>query len=122
MNIFDCWYDQTLFDSKLEFAIRSWSIQSEEIRLSVQEADDERLNVLMNMYQKFGRSTIEAEVSSRTLYLVQIGYITMQTKEPLEIRIQWVAGYVNAFTGEYPSESEIKRFQHRHGYDPKELV
>jgi AcrR family transcriptional regulator len=120
LNVFDCWYDQTLFDSKLEFAIRSWSLQSSDIRQAVQEADDERLQALIKMYQAFGKSQIEAEVNARTLYLVQIGYITMQTKEPLEVRMKWVPGYVNAFTGQYPSESELSRFQHRHGYHPKE--
>lgn len=120
LNVFDCWYDQTLFDSRLEFAIRSWSLQSADIRQSVQEADDERLNALIAMFEKFGKSEIEAEVHARTLYLVQIGYITMQTKEPLETRIQWIPGYVKAFTGEDPSDSELSRFQHRHGYYQKE--
>lgn len=120
LNIFDCWYDQELFDSKLEFAIRSWSLQSEDIRQAVQAADDERLAALIAMYEKFGKAKIDAVVHARTLYLVQIGYITMQTKEPLEVRIQWVPGYVKAFTGEVATESELRRFQHRHGYINKE--
>ncbi|RDL43746.1 TetR/AcrR family transcriptional regulator [Marinomonas piezotolerans] len=120
LNVFDCWYDQTLFDSKLEFAVRSWSLQSSEIRDAVQQADDERLNALIAMYTKFGKAKVEADVNARTLYLVQIGYITMQVKESIETRMQRVPSFTKAFTGEWPSENEINRFYHRHGYHPEQ--
>lgn len=116
LNVFDCWYDQQLFDSRLEFAIRSWALHSEDIRTAVQEADDIRLKALIQMCEKFGKPKVAAEVNARTLYLVQIGYITMQVKEPLETRMQWIPGYVKAFTGEDASANEISRFQHRHGH------
>ena len=29
LNVFDCWLDSSLFDSRFEFAIRSWAMQSE---------------------------------------------------------------------------------------------
>ena len=28
LNVFDCWLDPALFDSKLEYAIRAWALQS----------------------------------------------------------------------------------------------
>jgi hypothetical protein len=28
LNVFDCWLDKDLFDSKFEFAVRSWALQS----------------------------------------------------------------------------------------------
>lgn len=28
LNVFDCWYDTDLFESRFEFAIRSWALQS----------------------------------------------------------------------------------------------
>lgn len=117
LNIFDCWYDQTLFDARLEFAIRSWSLQSPEIKNAVQAADDERLEALIALFERFGKTRIEAEVNARTLYLVQIGYITMQTQETLATRMRRVPDYVKAFTGQLPSDSEISRFHHRHAFN-----
>ena len=31
-NVCDCWFDADLFDSKFEFAIRSWAQQSADVR------------------------------------------------------------------------------------------
>jgi AcrR family transcriptional regulator len=31
LNVFDCWLDPSLFDSRFEFAVRSWAHQSPEV-------------------------------------------------------------------------------------------
>ncbi|TIU62034.1 MAG: TetR/AcrR family transcriptional regulator, partial [Mesorhizobium sp.] len=53
---------------------------------------------------------------ARTIYLVQIGYISMQTKEDLAIRMKRIPGYVEIFTGQAPHKRELDRFFARHGY------
>ena len=40
-----------------------------------------------------------ADVRARTVYLVQIGYITMQVKEDLATRMKRIPHYVEVFTG-----------------------
>ena len=50
LNVFDCWLDSRLFDSKFEFAVRSWALQSEEILQEVQEADRTRMDALASMF------------------------------------------------------------------------
>ena len=42
LNVFDCWVDPTLFDSKLEYAVRAWALQSPEVAAQVHEADEAR--------------------------------------------------------------------------------
>src|SRR5690606_34154567 len=37
LNVFDCWLNRDLFDSKFEFAVRSWALQSEEILTEIME-------------------------------------------------------------------------------------
>jgi AcrR family transcriptional regulator len=49
LNIFDCWFDKDLFDSKFEFAVRSWSLQSSEILEEVRKADNLRLDALRRL-------------------------------------------------------------------------
>ncbi|PLK69129.1 TetR family transcriptional regulator [Rhizobium sp. TH135] len=114
LNVFDCWLDTALFDSKFEFAIRSWALQSEEILGEVQAADNARLEALGRMFERFGHEPVAADVRARTLYLVQIGYISMQTEEELELRLKRIPEYVAIFTGTGPEQREIDRFLSRH--------
>lgn len=57
-----------------------------------------------------------ADVRARTIYLTQIGYISMQTHEDLSTRMQRIPGYVQIFTGVSTSDGEIQRFYARHGH------
>jgi AcrR family transcriptional regulator len=116
LNVFDCWLDNSLFDSQFEFAVRSWAIQSPDILAEVQNADQARLDALSRMFVRFGFNEISADVRARTMYLVQIGYISMQTKEDLGMRMKRIPEYVEIYTGETPQRRELDRFFARHGY------
>lgn len=116
LNVSDCWLDGELFDSKFEFAIRSWALQSPEILVEVQKADQQRLEALKRMFVRFGQDESHADVRARTTYLVQIGYISMQTKEDVSVRMKRIPEYVEIFTGQAPEQRELDRFFARHGY------
>jgi AcrR family transcriptional regulator len=118
LNICDCWLDSRLFDSKMEFAIRSWALQSDDISADVRKADQERLDALRQMFVRFGLSEVNADVRARTTYLVQIGYITMQTEEDIETRMQRIPDYIEVLTGTTATQAELQRFAARHGYRP----
>ncbi|PSH65707.1 TetR family transcriptional regulator [Phyllobacterium brassicacearum] len=118
LNVFDCWIDNSLFDSQFEFAVRSWALQSDSILAEVQQADQARLAALSRMFVRFGHEEVSADVRARTIYLVQIGYISMQTKEDLAVRMKRIPEYVEIFTGEAPQQRELDRFFARHGYVP----
>ncbi|MER9138946.1 TetR/AcrR family transcriptional regulator [Mesorhizobium sp. M0047] len=116
LNVFDCWLDKSLFDSQFEFAVRSWALQSPDILAEVHKADQARLDAMSQMFVRFGYEESSADVRARTIYLVQIGYISMQTKEDLANRMNRIPGYVEIFTGEAPQKRELDRFFARHGY------
>jgi len=116
LNVFDCWLDTGLFDSQFEFAIRSWALQSPEILAEVQAADQRRLDALIRMLTRFGDSAETADVRARTIYLVQIGYISLQTKEDVSVRMKRIPKYVEIFTGRAPERRELDRFFSRHGF------
>lgn len=118
LNVFDCWLDATLFDSKFEFAVRSWALQSDELLAEVAEADRIRMEALTRMFMRFGHSENTADVRARNTYLVQIGYISMQSKEDVSLRMRRIPEYIAIYTGEIPQQRELDRFYARHGYRP----
>lgn len=118
LNVCDCWFDQDLFDSRFEFAVRSWALQSPQILAEVQDADRKRIAALTALYERFGRDSVSSAVRARAIYLVQIGYISMQTKEEMDLRMSRMAEYVNVYTGMMPEPREMMRFFARHGYRP----
>lgn len=122
LNVCDCWFDQDLFDSRFEFAIRSWALQSPKILAEVQEADTARIAALTAMFERFGHTPSAAAVRARTIYLVQIGYISMQTKEDVRLRMSRMPEYVQVYTGVDPEAREMNRFFSRHGVSFVEQV
>ncbi|RVI98424.1 TetR/AcrR family transcriptional regulator [Sinorhizobium meliloti] len=119
LNVFDCWVNKDLFDSQFEFAIRSWALQSPEILAEVQQADQARMEALSTMFKRFGYAEPAADVRARTTYLVQIGYISMQSKEDIALRMKRIPEYIAIYTGQTPQQRELDRFFARHGYKPE---
>ena len=99
--------------------MRSWALQSSGILAEVQEADRIRMEALKRMFLRFGHSDITADVRARTTYLVQIGYISMQSREDLAERMKRIPEYIAIFTGQEPEQRELARFYARHGYEPQ---
>lgn len=116
LNVFDCWLNKDLFDSKFEFAVRSWALQSPEIQKEIQDADQLRMDALKRMFLRFGLGENSADVRARTTYLVQIGYISMQAQEDLATRMLRIPEYIKIYTGEMPEQRELNRFFARHHY------
>lgn len=119
LNVFDCWLDSDLFDSRFEFAVRSWALQSPDILAQVRQADQARIEALTRMFMRFGLSETNADVRARTTYLVQIGYISMQSQEELAVRMKRIPDYIAIYTGEMPQQRELDRFFARHRYKPE---
>jgi len=118
LNIIDCWLMPDLFDSRLEFAVRSWSMQSDDVRVEIEKADQQRLDALAKLLIHFGQEERMADVRARAIYLVQIGYISMKANEDLAVRMARIPGYVETFCGQAPTQSELNRFYARHNFAP----
>ncbi|WP_334174731.1 TetR/AcrR family transcriptional regulator [Pseudoxanthobacter sp.] len=115
-NVYDCWFNHDMFDSKFEYAIRSWALQSPDVSDDVSTADKFRLDALTKMFLRFGYDPLPADVRARSIYLAQIGYITMKTNETLAFRMKRAPIYVEIFTGRTPRANEVERFYARNGY------
>ncbi len=121
-NVFDCWLDAALFDSGFEFAIRSWAQQSTRVAAAIRAADTPRIQALTDMFVRFNFEPHAADVRARTIYLTQIGYISMRTKEDMTTRMDRIPDYVEIFTGQPAQRREIERFHARHQFDPRQVT
>ena len=101
------------FDRRLELAVRAWAQQDADVADMLQEADAKRLLALRELLLRWGHGEEDADVRARTIYLVQIGYISMRITESVEERIQRVPYYVEVYSGQRPSADEMARFRAR---------
>ena len=118
LNLIVVFHDDALFEPQLDFAVRGWAHQSADVAQRVNRADDIRLTAIRAMFERFGYAPDEADVRARTVYLTQIGYISMQVRETTEIRLSRAARYVETFSGQRPTEAEMARFFARLKHTP----
>ncbi|WP_430465775.1 TetR/AcrR family transcriptional regulator [Tabrizicola sp.] len=114
LNLFDCWILQDLFDSRLEFAIRTWALTDQALGKTLANADAARIAAIKAMFLRFGYPEPEADIRAHTVYLTQIGYISMRVNEPLLPRLDRIPPYALTFTGHAPSPAEVEAFRTRH--------
>lgn len=111
LNLTAVFLDETRFEPRFDMAVRGWAHQSDAVGQHVAEADERRLAAIRAMFERYGFAPDEADVRARTIYLVQIGYISVQTRETLDLRITRVPAYIKTFTGQTPSDEELARFR-----------
>ncbi len=118
LNLIVVFHDDSVFEPQLDFAIRGWAHQSDAVATRVNLADETRLGAIRAMFARFGFEPSEADVRARTVYLTQIGYISMQVQEDQATRMARVAAYVKTFCGQFPTENELARFHARLKFQP----
>jgi AcrR family transcriptional regulator len=120
LNLIGAFLDGGDFEPRFDFAIRGWALQSDRVMAQVAAADERRLAAIRAMFERFGFDDAEADVRARTVYLVQIGYISMQVRETLSTRMARIPSYVKTYSGQPPTKNEMARFHARYGYSPDE--
>ncbi len=118
LNLIVVFQDEAIFEPQLDFAVRAWAHQSGAVMSRVNAADERRLAAIREMFERFGFTADEADVRARTVYLTQIGYISMQVRESAATRMARVPGYVKTFCGHAPTASELARFHARLNIEP----
>lgn len=109
-NIFRCNIDTSLFDNRLDFAIRDWARRSGRVNDVLKAGDEARLDALTDMFDRFGFGTLEATARARVIYYMQLGYDDANLGETLDERLAMVPGYLVAFTGQTAAAHEIEAF------------
>lgn len=114
LNLCDCWLDADLFDSRLEFAMRTWSLTDSEVARAMAEADAARIEAITALFRRFAYDETEADTRARALYLTQVGYIALRSEESLEARLHRIPAYALTFCGQAPTPQEVAAFRARH--------
>jgi AcrR family transcriptional regulator len=109
-NFFRCVVDPDGFNHALDFAVRDWARRDGAVRRVLDRSDAARHAALARMFERHGFEVAEADIRARVLYYQQIGYYALELSESLEERLARVEGYVEVFTGQAPSASEIAEF------------
>ena len=113
-NMFDCWLDRQLFDAPFDLAIRNWAGWDDTLAQKVKDADDRRINALIEMFKSFGYTDEDAYTRAHTVYYTQIGYISMMVADNPRERVARMPQYVEVYTGQKPTSREVARFMARH--------
>ena len=109
INVFECWVDEALFDTRLDFAIREWARRSGTVRRAMDISDSYILDALAQMFMRFGYARPEAETRARIVYYTQIGYNTMDPQESMDARMARGPEYVFCMTGQALTAAEKAR-------------
>lgn len=112
LNVLACFLSDR-FDSRLEFAVRSWALQDETVAQSIRAADEARLQALRDMLIRWKITEDFADVRARAIYLTQIGYISMRAQENMSTRLERIPNYVEIYTGQPAHPRELARFAAR---------
>jgi AcrR family transcriptional regulator len=110
LNVFECWVDESVFDPRLDFAVREWARRSDPVRRVLDRADQSRVDAIAAMFRRHGFDEREAFVRARILYFMQIGYFALELQESMSFRMNYVRDYVRGFCGEAPDDAEFARF------------
>ena len=111
MNVFECWIDDSLYDPRLDFAVREWSRRAPDVRRLVDEADKARVEAIAGMFRRHDYDEVDAFIRARVLYFMQVGYYALEVAEPLDLRLSFSESYIRSFTGQTPTATELNRFR-----------
>lgn len=118
LNLIAVFQDESLFEPQFDFAVRGWAHQSDAVMARVNAEDEARLTAIRAVFRRFGFPPEDADVRARAVYLVQIGYISMQVRETRGTRMARVPGYVRIYSGTDPTPGEMARFHAILKFDP----
>ena len=109
-NFFRCFVDESLFDSRLDFAVREWARRDRSVRARIDQADAQRLSAITAMYTRHGFAPDAADARARVLYFMQLGYHALDVRETMETRMARLPQFLQCFTGVQPTDEVIAEF------------
>lgn len=111
LRFFETCFDNQLFDSRLDLAIREWARRSPEVRQQLDEADEIRVQALTDFFRHFGYQMPEAFIRARVIYFAQIGFYALDVHEDMEARLAYTEAYFLSFTGKTLEKADLEGFK-----------
>lgn len=110
-RFFETCIDATLFDPRLDLALREWARRSDSVRNMVDIEDEARIASLSEFFIRFGYAMPEALIRARVLYFSQIGFYALEVRESLATRLSYTGAYFECFTGRQLNPSDAENFR-----------
>ena len=99
LDLFDTWLGGSVFQPRLDSAMRDWARRSQAVRAAVENADATRIDAIAAMFARHGFDDTEAFIRSRIIYFTQVGYYAMGIDETLVQRFEYLEAYYLGFVG-----------------------
>jgi hypothetical protein len=99
LAFFGVWVLERDFDPKYDQAIRDWARTSKKVADLLREVDNTRIRLLIDIFENFGYSGLDAEMRARVTYYHQLGYYAMHVSEARERRLELAPFYADILTG-----------------------
>ncbi len=109
LHLARCWLDQSIYDPRLDIAVRDWARHDRRVLELVHKADDARVAALARIFEAEGEAPRMAFIRARVLYYMQMGYYIVGVREPLERRVGFFREYYAAFTGKALPERRARQ-------------
>lgn len=87
------------FDPAYDAAVRDWARTSATVAESVRQIDDERLDILFDIFERLGYEPTEALVRARICYYHQVGYYALKVVQSREERLKLLPAYFRSLIG-----------------------
>jgi AcrR family transcriptional regulator len=98
--VVDLWLSEEEYDPTFDAAVREWARISRHVSAVVRTADDDRIEVLRQIFLEMGYSGADALVRARVTYFHQVGYYTLGIHESDAVRQRLRPYYVRVLLGE----------------------
>jgi len=95
----DVWVNEDGYSPKWDAAVRDWARVSSAVARVVQRVDEERIDILKQIFLDMGCDDTSALVHARITYFHQVGYYTLGLKESRAQRLRLLPYYIAFLTG-----------------------
>ena len=99
LAFFGVWVFERDFDPTYDGAIRDWARTSKNVARTLRQIDDDRIKLLLQIFENFGYQGIDAEMRARVTYYHQVGYYAMNVRESRKRRLELAPYYADILTG-----------------------
>lgn len=87
------------FDPQFDMAVREWARISHPVARVVHEVDDQREDLLAEVFEGIGYVRREAVIRARVFYWHQVGYYAVGKQETITDRENYLSDYFEVFAG-----------------------
>jgi len=99
LAFFGVWVLERDFNPAYDQAIRDWAKTSNKVSKMLQNVDNDRIHLLLGIFENFGYQGIDATMRARVTYYHQLGYYALHVRERSEIRLELAPYYADILTG-----------------------